>query len=559
MIKLKKNLALPQISLQLCLLAAIGGFASAMLVACFIYTIENIQLLFLSEKDNYSSLDALSRFQLPIIGAVIILIFAKVTGYKYLSTGISFVLHRLKIANGVIPIGNTVSQFFGSSIALAFGFSVGKEGPAVHLGAACSSYIGNKLDLPYNAVRSLSACGIAAGIAACFNTPVAAVLFVMEVILREYKVHVFIPVMIAAIVGSMVTRTLFGPVHEFSYFTTITLNSDHYIILIILGLILGVLAFIFNRYLMLTIKHSARFHLSARLLAAAIITGVIGYAVPHAMGTGLGAIDFSLQNNPELTLLVALLAAKMLMTITSLGLGIPGGVIGPILGIGAIIGTCVSIITLYFMPDNVQTSDFVLMGMAGFMAATLNAPIAALFCVMELSHQIDIIIPAMIVIASACIISGQFCKNRSLFVMQLEVQGLAYSRPPIEKSLQLIGVIGVMRENLIFLEPADDAYITQVLSKALSDQYIVIRNPQINRCDEFILCQKSFISEDTDAKLEKHTLMPLSSQSTLAEAYTLLEDKSVGGVYIYQDKPSDIVGIITFDAIRAYLLKGKTN
>ena len=558
-IKLKKTLALPQVSWQLCLLAAIGGLASAMLVAGFIYAIENIQLLFLNEKDNYNSLDALSRFQLPIIGAVIILIFAKLTRYKYLSTGIAFVLHRLKIANGVIPIGNTVSQFFGSTVAVALGFSVGKEGPAVHLGAACSSYIGNKLNLPYNAVRSLSACGIAAGIAACFNTPVAAVLFVMEVILREYKVHIFIPVMIAAIVGSMVTRTLFGPVHEFAYFTTITLNSHHYLILITLGLILGILAFVFNRYLILIMKHSARFHIVVRLLAAAIITGVIGYVVPHAMGTGIGAIDFSLRDNPELTLLTALLAAKMLMTISSLGLGIPGGVIGPILGIGAIIGTCVSIMALYFIPDNIQTSDFVLMGMAGFMAATLNAPIAALLCVVELSHQIDIIIPAMIVIASACIISGQFCKNRSLFIMQLEVQGLAYSRPPIEKSLQLIGVMAVMRENLKFIKPTDTQQIKQVLLATPSDQYLVIKNPQKNNFDEFILCQQSTMYERHDNELERHTLIPLSSQSTLAEAYMLLESKSAGGVYIYHDKPSDIVGIITFDTIHDYLLKGKTN
>ena len=219
--QLKKRLALPQTSWQLCLLAAIGGFASAMLVVLFIFTIEGVQSFFMSEKDDYNSLTPLSRFQLPIIGAVVILFFAWLTGYKYIRSGIPFVLHRLKIANGVIPFRNTVNQFIGSAVALIAGFSVGREGPAVHLGAACSSYIGNKLNLPYNAIRSLSACGIAAGIAACFNTPIAAVLFVMEVILREYKVHIFIPVMIAAIVGSMTTSSIFGPTHEFGYFTDI--------------------------------------------------------------------------------------------------------------------------------------------------------------------------------------------------------------------------------------------------------------------------------------------------------------------------------------------------
>ena len=558
-IHLKKRLALPQTSWQLCLLAAIGGFASALLVVLFIFAIEGIQLFFLSEKDDYNSLSALSRFQLPIIGAVIILFFAWLTGYKYIRSGIPYVLHRLKIANGVMPLRNTINQFIGSTVALAAGFSVGREGPAVHLGAACSSYIGNKLNLPYNAIRSLSACGIAAGIAACFNTPIAAVLFVMEVILREYKVHIFIPVMIAAIVGSMTTSSIFGPTHEFGYFTAIRLTTDHYITLAILGVVLGVIAFAFNRYLILVIKHSARFHIIPRILTAAFITGALGYAVPFAMGTDLSAINFALQSNVELQLLLGLLVAKMIMTIMALGLGIPGGIIGPILGIGAIAGTCGSIIATHFMGGGISASDFALMGMAGFMAATLNAPLAALLCVVELSNQIDIIVPAMIVITSACISSGQFFGNRSIFIMQLEIQGLAYRRPPIEKSLQRIGVIGVMEENITLLQRTDDDTIAAALSNQASPQHIIAKITQPDDSIEFIFYQQNRTNIDDEPSIEKHSLIPLPSQSTLAEAYLLLVKKRAGGVYIYQDDPNDIMGIIPFDSIRSYLLKGKTN
>lgn len=555
----KKCLALPQTSWQLCLLAAIGGFASAMLVVIFIFAIEGIQSFYLSEKDDYSSLTALSRFQLPIIGAVVILFFSWLTGYKYIRTGIPFVLHRLKTANGVMPLRNTINQFIGSAVALAAGFSVGKEGPAVHLGAACSSYIGSKLNLPYNAIRSLSACGIAAGIAACFNTPVAAVIFVMEVILREYKVHIFIPVMIAAIVGSMTTSAIFGTAHEFEYFTTITLDSQHYLALVILGVVLGVIAFAFNRYLIVIIKYSARFHIVQRILVASVITGTISYFMPYAMGADLSAIDFSLQNSPELQLLLGLLVAKILMTITTLGLGIPGGIIGPILGIGAIIGTCISVLAMYFMPGNLQASDFALMGMAGFMAATLNAPLAALLCVVEMSNQIEIIVPAMIVIASSCISSGQFFRNRSIFIMQLEVQGLAYRRPPIEKSLQRVGVIGVMQEQLIQIADNDNKTIAATISEHTPHQHVIIKKENLQNESEYIWCQPEQKNNDNSQSIVRHKLIPLSNQSTLAEAYLLLVRKREGGVYIYQDNPNDIMGIITFDAIRSYLLKGKTH
>jgi H+/Cl- antiporter ClcA len=556
--QLKKRLALPQTSWQLCLLAAIGGFASAMLVVLFIFAIEGIQLFFLREKDDYNSLTALSRFLLPISGGIIILFIAWLTGYKYIRSGIPFVLHRLKIANGVMPLRNTINQFIGSTVALAAGFSVGREGPAVHLGAACSSYIGNKLNLPYNAIRSLSACGIAAGIAACFNTPIAAVLFVMEVILREYKVHIFIPVMIAAIVGSMTTSSIFGPTHEFGYFTDITLNSAHYPALVLLGITLGIIAFAFNRQLILMIKHSARFHIVPRILTAALITGVIGYVVPYAMGTDLSAINFSLQNNVELQLLLGLLLAKMVMTITALGLGIPGGIIGPILGIGAIAGTCGSVITMYFIGGDISASDFALMGMAGFMAATLNAPLAALLCVVEMSNQIEIIVPAMIVIASSCIASGQFFGNRSVFIMQLEIQGLPYRRPPIEKSLQRIGVIGVMDENIMLLQQETEQIITNALANQQPRDNIICKISRPDGQSQFIFYQQTKTDIDTNPTIEKHTLLPLCSQSTLAEAYLLLVKERAGGVYIYQDNLDDIMGIITFDSIRTYLLKGKT-
>jgi hypothetical protein len=379
----------------------------------------------------------------------------------------------------------------------------------------------------------------------------------MEVILREYKVHIFIPVMIAAIVGSMITSSIFGPAHELDHFTTVVLNNQHYLTLVVLGAVLGLISFVFNRYLILLIKYSARFHIVPRILTAAFITGAIGYAVPYAMGPDLSAISFSLQDNPELLLLFALLVAKMLMTITTLGLGIPGGIIGPILGIGAIVGTCVSIIAMYFMPGDFQASDFALMGMAGFMAATLNAPLAALLCIVEMSNQIEVIVPAMIVITSSCITSGQLFKNRSIFVMQLEVQGLAYRRPPIEKSLQRIGVIGVMQEQLKILHTDNDQQITQALSEAKNHQLIVLKQSQAEEKEQFILCQNSNSKDADPTKLEKHTLIPLCSQSTLAEAYLLLIRKRAGGVYVYQDNLSEIQGIITFDAIRSYLLKGK--
>jgi|GEM_PF-56391 len=605
---IQKHLALPKTSWQICLLAIIGGCASALLVVLFTLTIEEIQQLYLIKRDNYNSLDSVSRFDLPIIGSLLILFIAWLTGYKYLRTGIPFVLHRLKVAHGVIPFKNTLNQFWGSAIALASGFSVGREGPAVHLGAACSSYIGHVLKLPYNSIRTLCACGIAAGISATFNTPIAAVIFVMEVILREYKIHIFIPVMLASLVGSIITQNLLGSSHSFDYFNTISLGQGHYFSLTLLGIFLGMLAAAFNKYLVLIIKHSKDMHIIPRLMMAAFITGSLGYLVPGAMGTGTSAIDISLSNHWQIGLLLSLLLAKFLMTISALGLGIPGGIIGPVIGIGAIAGACAGAISMLIIPGENLGGDFVLMGMAGFMAASLNAPLAALLAVVELSSQLELVVPAMMVITIASIVSRQVFNNGSVFTMQLEVQNLIYRKPPIEAALEKIGVLAIMKDNFILLPQASDRSLAGQLIRSPEQQVVINQTidkesqktsyywaqftqdsagksivmpplesssvptetnidlahsasllneydkqhtaTEVSNTEEI---EKELISE----KIVQHKLMPLSQQATLAEAYLALVDQRCGGVYIYRHVEENIIGIVTFEQLRVYLVEGK--
>jgi len=597
---IRKHLALPKTSWQICLLAMLGGAAAAFLVILFTLTIEEIQQLYLIKRDNYNTLDGVSRFDLPIIGSLIILLFAWLTGYKYLRTGIPFVLHRLKVAHGIIPFKNTLNQFFGSAVALASGFSVGREGPAVHLGAAASSYIGSALNLPYNSIRTLCACGIAAGISATFNTPIAAVIFVMEVIMREYKVHIFIPIMLASLVGSLITRNVFESSHNYAYFDKIELIPEHYIPLMILAVVLGILAAAFNRTLVTVIKHSVKIHIVPRLMIAAMITGCLGYLVPGAMGVGSGAIDVSLTANWQVSILLSLLLAKFIMTTFALGLGIPGGVIGPIISIGAIAGAAGGAVAMQIFPSEHLGNDFILLGMAGFMAASLNAPLAALLAVVELSGQLEIVLPAMIVITIASIISGQVFRNRSIFTMQLDIQNLVYRKPPIEKTLQKIGVLGIMKINFSLLENESEKSIagrvvsthanTLVINKTSNNvmvnnkateqvnYYWAEFNEQVPLADKVPTTKTNTDNVHTDKsvnwsanvddgspryhyqiskKMQLHQLIPLSHQATLAEAYLALVDSRCGGVYIYQDNSDDIIGIVTFEQLRHYLVTGK--
>lgn len=547
---LRKRLAFPKLSWQLCILSMLGGAAAAAVVILFNLAIITIEESFLTVGDDYTSLTPISRFHLPFLGALVIFLIGRLIGYQYIRGGIPFVLHRLKVAYGVIPLKNTLNQFFGGIFALASGFSVGREGPVVHLGAACSSYIGNRLNLPNNSVRTLCASGIAAAIAACFNTPIAAVIFVMEVILREYEIHIFIPVMLAAIVGSMLTSFFLGPLHDYEFIGQISLTMQHYPALIALGIFLGMLSSGFNHYIVAIISKFKNYHIFTRLMIASLITGVLGYFIPLAMGTGSSAITFLIDQPWHTQLLFSILAAKLAMTIFAIGLGVPGGIIGPILSIGAISGIFGGVILGFFIPLDQLTNDFALMGMAGFMAATLNAPLAALLTVVELSHQLEIMLPAMIVITTSCLISGQLFSNRSVFTMQLDIQNLAYRKPPIEKSLQKVGVLAVMNSNFVLCqhEQINDKILPEINMKNLQ---IIKRTIENSAC--FYLPGTS----KCGTEYQEHKLIALSAQATLAEAYLALYKEHSGGVYIYTKNNEDIVGIITFGQIRQYLLEGK--
>ncbi|WP_371187128.1 chloride channel protein [Thalassotalea maritima] len=553
---LREKLAKPEPSLQLCLLGVAGAILASIFIIIFRFSVESIQLLYLQNVDDYTTLSEFYRFITPLIAVCFILLVATIARFKYARMGIPFVLYRLKSAYGVIPFKNTLTQFFGGIAALAGGFSVGREGPAVHIGAAASSYIGSKLALPYNSIRTLCACGIAAGISASFNTPLAAVIFVMEVILREYKLHIFVPVILASIVGSLMTQAAFGPFHEFEFFSYIVIDYWHYPMLIIFGMLLGTLAKAFNTSLLKVLNHTQHIHMAQRLLMAALFMGIIGLLVPQSMGASLGAIDSMLNDNIHIWIIVSALAAKFIATVIVLGFGIPGGIIGPTLGIGAIAGVLMAYCLGFIFSDGNFASDYALLGMAGMLAATLNAPLAALLAIVELSNQLQLILPAMVVITSAYLTSTQFWKNRSVFLQQLEFQQLPYQLSPVEQVLQKHGVLSHMDKDFTVIKSSDNKQIKATL-KAIDKGQLLIRDESADMPYKLVHIDLNWHPlEDSEQAIQTLAMPAISSQATLSEAYFALSEKRQGAVYIYHKETDNIVGILAFEKIRALLTKG---
>lgn len=552
----RQELATPRTSIQLCVLGIIGGICAASVIILFRLCVEWLQLLYLQDVNEFTSLSPMARLWLPLIGVLLILVVAYLTGFKHYRMGIPFVLHRVKQNFGHIPFRTTINQFFGGMFALASGFSVGREGPSVHLGAAGSSFFGQWLKLPHNSIRILSGCGIAAGISASFNTPLAAVIFVMEVVFREYKIHIFIPIMLAAACGTVLTRSVFGETQELSFIQFHDFSRWIYLYLILFGILLGGLASLLNNSLMAVMRIFQRFNMIKRLLIAAVVTGLVGYALPEALGAHFFTAHSLVLQQQDIWLLVAVLAAKLLITVLAIGLGIPGGIMGPVFVIGMLSGALLAA-PLGFVVSNIEelSGSFALLGMAGLMTAVVHAPLAALSAVMELSYSPQLILPAILVIVPAYVTSTQFFGNSSIFIRQLDYQKLPYSTSSVIEALQKTGVLAVMDKEFKLFDNAQDRHILSFLDTAPT-------HPVVQRSTFEIDLQYSLVQYDVslgrdESALAFYSMHGVSFQATLAEVYELLQNSREGAVYIYEGEVGNIVGVITWNVLRSYLHKAR--
>ncbi|BBI71036.2 hypothetical protein HAALTHF_09540n [Vreelandella aquamarina] len=216
------------------------------------------------------------------------------------------------------------------------GLSAGREGPAIHLGAAASSGLGLKLRLPNNSLRVLVACGTAAGISASFNTPIAGVIFAMEVVMMEYTLMSFMPVILASTMGALVAQVMYGNEPAFRIPEVALGSLMNLPWIVVIGLVIGLMAGLF-----IHISRSQRLQtlpLWLRLGVVGVGTGVLAWWFPEIQGIGYDSVAAALNNQLAINVLLALMVAKLLITAITVAGGVPIGIIGPVLVAGAATG-----------------------------------------------------------------------------------------------------------------------------------------------------------------------------------------------------------------------------
>ncbi|WP_394129681.1 chloride channel protein [Shewanella maritima] len=548
----RDKLSQAKISVQLCGLALIFALIASAVIILFRLLLNWASGYTLTEATTMAETVTDWRTYLPLLGALAIWLLSRIGSKRYRRMGIAYVLHRVKLHYGKVPLQSAPGQFFQALAALITNFSVGREGPAIHLGAVSASVLAEKFKLPDNSVRIMCASGIAAGIAATFNAPLAAVLFVFEVIVREYKIHYFFPIMLSAICGALSSQMVFGNIHEYDLINVIRIPLDHYPILLIGGAVLGCAAAFFNFSLLKVTAQSQPWPLYQRLLLAGTLTTLIGLVLPQALGSGDLAIHAAISDDPSIWFLLALLIAKVIATIAAIGLGIPGGLIGPLYGIGALVGAILALISMAMFPViEPFVGLYTIIGMTAMMGVCLSAPLAALVALLELTNDASIILPAMFVTVPAFLIAYQGFNTSSIFLKQLDIMGLGYKVPPMNQGLQKKGVRALMDKRFVIVNDDPDLLL-EVLKRA-EGRPVLVRNAS----DKIEMLSLEMQNADNNTTLSRHLMRGLSDNSTLNEAYEVLSVKRTGEVYIYRGNSHNVVGVISWANLHQEIRSGQ--
>lgn len=451
--RLQLRLSRADAVLELSVLGLISGLVAGVVSILFRLLVEQGQGLFLSgPAESFETLPLASRILLPAGGGLLLGLLLHFSRPEQRLVGVVHVMERLQYHQGRIPLGNALVQFFGGIVALASGHSVGREGPGVHLGVAASNLPAQALQLPNNSLRVLAACGTAAAIAASFNTPLAGVVFAIEVLMFEYTVAAFAPVLLAAVSATALSRLVFGNDLAFSV-PSLSLGAlDELPLVLLMGVLIGLLSGAFIRLLRISFHLSARIPLLLRGLVAGVLVGAMGIYVPEVMGVGYDTVNRLILGETALWLMLAIVACKLIASTIAVGLGIPGGLIGPALVVGAATGGAFAWIAHHLgLVEPASSGFYVLLGMGAMMAGTLQAPLAGLIAILELTGNPNIIFPGMLAVIAATLTSGQTHGRESMYLALLRAMGRDYRNDPVAQSLRRVGVGAVMERDFVQL------------------------------------------------------------------------------------------------------------
>lgn len=389
------------------LLSIFIGVISGLLVVSFRMAIEWLSVLLLGSAPNAHRPRLIFA---PAMAGLVIAVLARFVFPNVRGSGINQTKAALYIHNGYISFRTVIGKFLLSALAIGSGHSLGPEDPSLQIGAGVASLVSRRFGMSKAKLRIFAPIGAAAGLAAAFNAPISAILFVIEEVIGQWSAAVLGSIVLSAVSSVVVARSFWGPEPMFRIPAVTLRDSRELLAYAVLGIVGGFASLLFaraNSYLRSALRRQPEWARMLQPAAAGLLVGGIGYfGFTQVMGAGYEAIDQAMHSQFAWKMLLVLALLKIIATTLSFSSGTPGGMFAPTLFIGAMLGAAVgSFEKIYFPHLTGSLGSYALVGMGVLFAAFLRAPLTSVFMVLEVSGNYSIVLPVILANTIAYLIS----------------------------------------------------------------------------------------------------------------------------------------------------------
>ncbi len=459
------------------LIGIIGGYGAIV----FRYAIRLVQRI--SFGDWHSGLDYIRSLPwyvvllVPALGGLIVGPIIYFFAREVKGTGVPEVMEAMIFKGGAIRPRVILAKIVASAVSIGTGGSVGREGPIVQIGSATGSALGQVIKVRGSQLRTFVACGAAAGIAGTFNAPIAGSIFALEILLGDFAITQFSPIVISSVTSTVISRHYLGDMPAFivpKYELNSILEFIPYSVLGVLAALLGVL-FIETLSRTEDLVDKIRIPEWIKPAAGGLFIGATGIFFPEIFGVGYETMDMALAGKLTWSFLLMLVFLKIFATSITIGSGGSGGIFAPSLFLGASLGGFVGTLTNMIMPGIAAGSGaYAMVGMGAVAAATMHAPITSILILFELTNDYHIILPLMVSVILAVVIKMQL-KKESIYSLKLLRKGLQLKNTAESNVLSGIRVKKILRKDYVQVlpdTPFDELF--QLTKKSYHLNYFVV-------------------------------------------------------------------------------------
>ena len=477
--------------------------------------------------------------------------------------GVPEVMEAVALRSGIIRKRIVLIKSLASAICIGTGGSVGREGPIVQIGSAIGSTIGQVLRISGDRIRTLVGCGAAAGIAATFNAPIAGSMFALEVILGDFGLATFSPIVISSVVATAVSRYFLGDAPAFIVPAYELISAWELPLYVILGLFCAMVAVTFTTilYRFEDFFDSIKFPEYLKAVLGGLILGIMGLLFPHILGVGYGAIDLALMQEISWWLLFLLMVCKIMATSITIGSGGSGGIFAPSLFMGAMAGGFFGTVAHAVFPGVTATPGaYSIVGMGAVVSGTTHGPLSAILILFEMTGDYKIILPLMIACIISSLASGQLLKE-SIYTLKLARRGVNIRAGKEVNVLKSIPVKDVMNPEIETIpESLNLGRLAERISKSKYNSFPVVdEEGNLTGILSFLDYHDAAFDEHLKdlvvaKELATHKVVTISLDDNLYNALEKITSKDFSILPVVSpDDASKLLGILTRrDIIGAY-------